>query len=182
MKAFFATVNHVGLRSNIKLITNLYEANTKDGANKEDLQIAVGINYIVAKIFVVVIMGTGLGIIFAPAVVYRFTGQIIPIMPVKFLFVPMDTMFGYIFHVIFHLFGLYNAVLGLIAFDIFMITTTIHIWPMTRILKRAISNLNKATRSINQEAVRNSVWLKLQMRNIALMHKENYLLVLRCIQ
>lgn len=178
-KAFFAMINHVGLRSNIKSINNVYEANTKNGANKDDLRKAVRFNYILAKIFAGVFMSAGLVVFFVPACVYGFTGLVIPILPVKFLFVPMDTVFGYIFHVIFHFFGLYNAVLGVMGFDIFMITTTIHIWPMTRILERTITNFNTATRSINDDSVKDSVWLKLQMRNIVLMHKEIYLLAFR---
>lgn len=154
---------------------NVYEANTKYGANKEDLRKTARFNYILARTCTILYIGTSTTLFCAPAINYKLTGQLIPIMPVKLLFVPSDNLFGYILHVIFHSFGMLFGVIGLIALDIFMITTTIHIWPMTRILERACTNLNRATRLISRDAVRDSVWLKLQMRNIMLMHKENYL-------
>lgn len=171
MKAFFATVNHVGLRKNIKLITHLYEANKTDGVNKDDLRKAVRINHLLAKLFAVTFLGTIIILNLSPIPIYAFTGQIIPTQPVKIPFVTTDTIFGYILHVVFHFYGAFNAGLGCGAFDIFMITTTIHIWPMTQILRRTVADLNRVT----QSKIKNSVWLKLRMKNIILMHRETYL-------
>lgn len=157
------------------MITKLYEVNKSYGENKDDLRKAARINLSLAKLLAFGISATTLVLATFPIPVYVFTGQIVPIMPVKIPFVTTDTLFGYTLHLVFHLFAAYNGGLGLIGTDTYMITMTIHIWPLIRILERSVLNLNLATKSIEGDKVKDSVWLKLQMRNIILMHREIYL-------
>lgn len=163
------------LRKNIKYITNLYKANQAHGVNKNDLRKTVNINYLLAKLFAFSFSFTTIMLMLSPIPVYVVTGEIIPTSAVKIPFISSEPVIGYILHWVFHFFGAFNGLLGLVAIDVFMVTTTMHIWPMTQILQRAVMDLNGATKDIKRDSVKNSVWLKLRMRNITLMHREMFL-------
>lgn len=163
------------LLKTVKTIRHLYATNKTHPENNGDLQKTSKINYFLLKLLSFAIWSTAAALMVSPILVYVLTGQLIPAMAVKIPFLSADTTHGYLLHLAFHIFGAVNAALGLSGADNFIVTTMIHIWPMTRILERAVQNLNLATQSIRADSVKNSTWLKTRMRNIILMQKEIYL-------
>lgn len=174
-KAFFVALYHKGLYATLKFMSELYKANERHVVNNNDLRKVARYCDMMAKVFGLCILGTGCILILGPIPIYAFTGDIMPILPVKIPFISTDTIFGYIIHVIYHLFGLNNALFGLLAVDVFNITAMAHIWPMTTILERSITHVNGSARCLNREEFTNSLWLRLRLRNIGLLHREMFL-------
>lgn len=165
----------MALSKPIKKIRHLYATNRNHHENNSDFQKTSKINYLLLQLLAYTMYSTAAALIMSPILIYAFSGQLIPILAVKIPFLSADTTHGYILHLVFHMFGTVNATLGLVGADNFLVITMIHIWPMTRILERAVKDLNFATQSRRGDFVKNSTWLKMRMRNIILMQKEIYL-------
>lgn len=102
--------------------------------------------------------------------IYLITGKLEPMLPIQIPFVNFETQSGYVIHSIYMFLLLASGYFGTVASELFLITLTIHIAPMSKIFEKAINDLNE-----RQEAIKNSTWFRVNFRNIILMHKEIYL-------
>lgn len=178
MKAYLGITKHSKLQAKVAFLSKLYKVNLADGKNQDDLKRCGRINLLLTRLYFCVYFVTSVVLICSPIIIYLATNQVMPIMPVRLPFVQNDTVIGFICNAMFNIIMIFLAVCGNLGSEVFILTLWMHEWPMIRILKRAVTTLNQATRGIDHEAIRNSSWLKLHVRNIVLMHKDIYLWVL----
>lgn len=175
MKAYLGITKYSLLQAKVAFLTKIYKANLEKGKNYDDLRRCGRINLLLTKLYFCVYFVSSIALICSPILVYFVTRQVMPIMPVRLPFVQNDLVIGFIFNAIFNIIMIFLAVCGNFGSEVFILTLWMHEWPMIRILKRAATTLNKATRGKTRESIRNSIWLKLHVRNIAMMHTEIYL-------
>lgn len=160
------------LQTKIKFLTTIYKSNPIYDANKVNLGRSARVNLLVAKIFSLTIGSTVAVLCVLPIGVYFVTGRSVPITPIRIPFVQNDTATGLNINNLFNLLLISMGSMATLGQEIFAMTLAIHIWPMVRILKRAVTAQNEAINGPNREAIRNSTWLRLRFRNIILMHSE----------
>lgn len=156
-------------------LSNLYKANKFNVENRRILSKCMRWNMLVVKLITATFLATASACICIPLAIFLITGRMEPILPSHIPFVPTDTLWGYAIHCGYFIITIIVAYAGTVANEIFLITSTFHIWPMYEIMNQAVVGLNQATGSLRKEAVKNSAWLYWRVRNIALMHREIYL-------
>lgn len=159
----------------IEFLDKLYNANKFNSENRQILAKYIRWNMIVAKITTLVFLSTSIFCICAPVVIFFVTGSMEPVLPAHIPFVPFDTFSGYAIHSAIFSIVVMTGYCGTLSNEAFLITVTLHLLPLTKILDQCVIGLNEATGGIRKDAVKNSTWLHVRMRNIALLHKEIYL-------
>lgn len=127
------------------------------------------------KLFTLVLIVTILACTSFPLAIFLTTGKKELIFPTHIPFVPTDKLWGYAIYCVYFIIALTTAYAGTVANEVLLITSTIHIWAMYKIMDQAVIGLNRATGSLHSESVKNSTWLHFRIRNIVLMHRNIYL-------
>lgn len=89
-----------------------------------------------------------------------------------YTFVPSvdeTTLNGYILLTVLQSFGPYIGFVGHCATDLTFLLIVLHLWPMTNIFAREISDLNATLKSHDPAQ---KLLKRMQLRNVMLMHKE----------
>lgn len=159
----------------IDFLDKLYNANKFNHENRRILAKYIRWNMIITKIITLIFLSTTIFCVCAPLAIFFITDNMEPILPAHIPFVPVDTLSGYAIHCAFFFVVAITAYCGTLSNEVFLITVTLHLLPMTTILDKCVNGLNEATDSLRKEAVKNSTWLHVRVRNIALMHREIYL-------
>lgn len=163
----------ITLQKNIEFLTTVYKANEIPSDNKTDLRRFVQFLMKFSKVFFVIITVSCAVLPLMPVGIYLATDELETFLPVRLPFIRNDTAVGYFLHTIYQWLVYYMAYSGILAADMFVITLTMHYWPLTILFDRAITVLNSETGSSRRlETIRTSTWLKLRVRNIVLMHRD----------
>lgn len=162
-------------RSMIEHLDKLYKANKLNAWNRQIVSKCVRWNMIITKILTLVFLSTSMCSICIPLAIFFKTGKMEPILPAHIPFIPIDTYVGHAIHCAYFSAVIISGYCGTLSNEVFLITLTMHLWAMIKILDQCVVGLNEATSSMRKETVKNSKWLHFRIRNIALMHREIYL-------
>lgn len=159
----------------IEFLDKLYNANKFTTANHRILAKYIRWNMIITKISRLVFVSTIIFSMCVPLAIFLITGRMEPILPAHIPYVPLDTFSGYAIHCAYFSSVIITGYCGTLSNEVFLITVTLHLFPMIKILDQCIFGMNEATGSLQKEAFKTSTWLHARVRNIALMHNEIYL-------
>lgn len=162
-------------KATLNFLSHLYKFNKFNIENRRILSQCIRWNLLFSKIFSIIVFSTAVVCTCVPLAIALIMGRMEPIFPVHIMFVPTNTLWGYAIHCVFFISVIVTAYCGTVANDVFLLTSTMHIWPMHKIMDHAVIGLNQATGSTREAAIINSTWLHRRVRNIVLMHKEIYL-------
>lgn len=156
-------------------LSHLHAISTINSEHRRIISKFIHWNLLIVKFLTAVVCTTAVACIFIPLSIFLITGRMEPILPPHIPFVPTDQLWGYTIHCIYFIGVIVTAYAGTIANELYLLTATMHIWQMYKILDQSINGLNQATGSLRIEAVKNSSWLHWRVRNIVLMHKMIYM-------
>lgn len=105
-----------------------------------------------------------------PVLYYVLTGERIMIFPVYVPFLDDSNWQGFMTYFAIHTGWCVQIPLGFVASDLLMALLLLHIWPLVEIFELSIKELNYEL--MNLPAARQSLTVKVQMRNVIQMHKE----------
>lgn len=159
----------------IHFIIELHTVNRNNFDNGRILMKFARWNLLITKFIVIVFLLTITVAILIPIPIYLITGSLEPMLPIEIPFLNLETRSGYVMHSTYMFFLIVSAYFGTAASELFLILLTMQLAPMSKILEKAINGLNEVTGGKRQEAIKNSTWLRENVRNIALMHNEIYL-------
>lgn len=83
-----------------------------------------------------------------------------------------STLHGYLIYYAIHIFWSLQSAVGLIGSDLLMALLLLHIVPLVEIFELYVSEMNAVLVNLKSIRARHSPMLKVQLRNILMMHKE----------
>lgn len=175
VKSYVHITHRVETKADLDFIASLYTANKFNVENRRMLSRFVRWNLIITKILTGSFFAAAVCLLTVPFAIFLISGKMEPIIPTHIPLVPTDQLWGYAIHNVYFICCIATAYAGQVENDTFLLTMTLHIWPMYKILDQAIIGLNQAVGSLRKEDIKNSSWLHFRVRNIALMHKRIYL-------
>lgn len=113
-----------------------------------------------------------------PVLYYALIGDKVILLPMYVPFLDDSTLCGYVIYYVLHSFWCVQSSIGLIGADLLMALLLLHTLPLVEIFELSISEMNDIL--VHCPAARQSLLLKMQLRNIIQMHKEIFKCVLEC--
>lgn len=167
----------VAIQSQLAFLSDIYKANHIENEDKQDLRKCVGLNLRIVKAISTLTIANALMLMLVPVLSYLLADRFETLLPLSIPFIRNDTIVGYTVLTIYQLVLILVGSCTTIAPDVFLVTMTMHYWPMTRFLDRTVRNLNVTSRDFRNGSICNTVAnfrLKKTVRNLILLHQQIY--------
>lgn len=156
---------------NILKIEHIYKTNqTRDTPNYKVLLRWGRYGVLMCKVIIALCSSLGILICISPIIFYVLWGEkLVPMVPIMLPGVNEKEQLGYTITTGYHFCMLALAMFGTAGADIMMISFILHMWPMCLILTNMLTDMNEA---VMDPANRDSLKLKLFVRNMIMVHQE----------